>query len=118
MINELGNKSTTIKTIGIRPGEKIDEVLVSRYEAKRAFEYGDYYIVLPNTNIHRVYDYWGKKKYIDKEYNSRNNQMLDENEIKKLLKSEKWLNKRKITDLQQYSKEELLEYFKREKWTI
>ena len=38
-----------IKTIitGIRPGEKIHEILVSEEEANRTIERGNYYVILP-----------------------------------------------------------------------
>jgi UDP-N-acetylglucosamine 4,6-dehydratase/5-epimerase len=36
-----------IKITGIRPGEKIDEMLISREEARTALDYKDYYIVEP-----------------------------------------------------------------------
>ena len=43
----IGNRA--IKTIitGIRPGEKIDEILVSGEEAHRTIERGDYYVIQP-----------------------------------------------------------------------
>ena len=38
---------SVFKTIGIRPGEKIHESLISEDEARKSIEYGGYYIVLP-----------------------------------------------------------------------
>ena len=48
IIAEFGNAETEIKKIGIRPGEKIHEVLVSRYEASRVIQRGEWFIILPN----------------------------------------------------------------------
>ena len=49
MIDLFGSKSTKKKIIGSRPGEKMDEVLVSRYEAPftRVLNSDKYYVVLP-----------------------------------------------------------------------
>lgn len=39
--------------IGIRPGEKIHEVLLTREEARHSVEYGDYYVILPESHPFR-----------------------------------------------------------------
>ena len=39
MISELGDSETSINHIGIRPREKMNEVLVSKYESGRTLEY-------------------------------------------------------------------------------
>jgi FlaA1/EpsC-like NDP-sugar epimerase len=36
-----------VATVGIRPGEKIDEVLVNEYEMQRAAESADYFTIYP-----------------------------------------------------------------------
>lgn len=76
--------------IGIRPGEKIHEVLITPEEARHAKEYSDYYIILPE------YDWWSKHEhYVDgKSLNEgfvfsshENKQQLDADGLKKLLQS-------------------------------
>jgi UDP-N-acetylglucosamine 4,6-dehydratase len=47
MIKSLGNDKTKIEYIGIRPGEKLHEVLISQDELGRIVEYPDYFVVLP-----------------------------------------------------------------------
>ncbi|MBE0651160.1 MAG: polysaccharide biosynthesis protein [Bacteroidales bacterium] len=116
MIKELGNKSTKIKQIGIRPGEKIHEVLVSRYEAKRAFEQGNYYVILPNIDMHGLYKKYSKKSFLNTEYNSKKNRYLTQSELKSVLELDGWLDGKNLRLLEDYSKDELLEYFKRENW--
>ena len=50
--------------IGIRPGEKVHEVLLTREEARHSVEFGEYYVILPeNTNI---FDKAKTKKFLDK----------------------------------------------------
>jgi len=116
MISELGDDETKIHTIGIRPGEKIHEVLVSRYEAVRAYDAGKYYVILPNIDMNSLYENYSKKKPLINEYNSLHNIYLNDNELKELLKNDGWLTNERILDLEGYTKEELLEYFKRERW--
>ena len=61
-----------IKDIGIRPGEKIDEVLVNEYEIRRATETETYFVVHPEyrvPDIHCAYP-------LGYEYNSANTRRL------------------------------------------
>jgi UDP-N-acetylglucosamine 4,6-dehydratase/5-epimerase len=117
MIKELGNDKTQIKQIGIRPGEKMHEVLVSRYEASRSFEYGDYFVILPTIDINQLYAKWNIKDYLTEEYNSLNNRFLSEDELKENLQKDGWLEKISVKELEKYSKDELLNYFKLENWS-
>jgi FlaA1/EpsC-like NDP-sugar epimerase len=43
----IGDRNIRIDTVGIRPGEKIDEVMVSEEEVFRTIERGDYYVIRP-----------------------------------------------------------------------
>jgi UDP-glucose 4-epimerase len=43
----IGNRDIEIKVTGIRPGEKIHEVLISTEESARTHERGSYYVVSP-----------------------------------------------------------------------
>lgn len=125
MIEELGNKDTKIKTIGIRAGEKIDEVLISKCESSGVIEKDDYYIILPTVKIDSIeknYKY-DKVKSIE-EYTSKNSKQLTRQEIKQLLTKEGWLDKQTSSKpkhesvFDDMSKEELLNYFVKEGWVI
>lgn len=72
-----------IKEVGIRPGEKVHEVLVSEEEMYRAVETEKYYIIYNHEKLE-------KSQIIVnlKEYTSNNTEILDENEIVSLLKAE------------------------------
>ena len=79
-----------LKVIGIRPGEKIHEVLITPEEARHAKEYVDYYIILPE------YDWWSQQEHYSDGGNldegfiltSRKNKLqLNEEEVKKLLQT-------------------------------
>ena len=81
--------SCKIKILGIRPGEKLHEELLSSAESVNTFETKDYYIILPIVN--KIYsNYFAKKtkgKRITKEfsYRSNENKFLSINDLKKLL---------------------------------
>jgi UDP-glucose 4-epimerase len=43
----MGNKTLPIVFTGIRPGEKVHEIMVSEEECFRTIERGEYYVILP-----------------------------------------------------------------------
>ena len=73
----IGKRKIPIKTTGIRPGEKIHEILVSDEEAWHTFDKGNYYAIksmLPELNKKSK-----NKKMLSKEYSSKDFLMnLDE----------------------------------------
>ena len=84
-----------MKFIGIRPGEKIHEEMISSSEALNTIEFKNYFVIVPNSEFLD----WGKKQYMQKNkngkicnynfsYNSQNNtKFLSISEIKNLIKS-------------------------------
>lgn len=77
--------------VGIREGEKLHEIMVTREDSMHAYEYEKHYIVYPN------YNWWGNKDLIpggkpvaaEFEYSSgTNTQWLSVEDIKKLLKTD------------------------------
>ena len=48
---KLINKKIKIKIIGKRPGEKIDETLISIDESENAKEYKNFYIIYPSVSL-------------------------------------------------------------------
>ncbi len=92
MLKELDAKNRKIETIGIRPGEKLHETLISPTESLRTIEKKDHYVVLPQVEvpeIERKYPkFWNDKMF---RFSSDNARRLNKEEIKKLLKSAGWL---------------------------
>ena len=44
------SRDAKIEFIGIRPGEKINEELISKNESRTTFDLGKYYAILPDSN--------------------------------------------------------------------
>src|SRR3989344_1611512 len=67
-----------IKTIGIRPGEKLHEQLVTEHEARRCHDIGSMYVILSDFKAWATKDSFVKKKLLpkDMEYISNNPKLL------------------------------------------
>ncbi len=88
------NSKNKIKIIGIRPGEKIHEQMISSSDSFSTLETKNFYVIIPqkNSKVHKYYT----KKYNAKlvkqgfEYSSnKNGKFLTLNEIKKIIPNEK-----------------------------
>ena len=91
LANAFGKKIKK-KIVGIRPGEKLHEELISSSESFNTFEYKDYYIVLPtsfNNKIYNIrYKFYKPKNKVKKNfsYTSKNNQkFLSQEKLKKII---------------------------------
>jgi FlaA1/EpsC-like NDP-sugar epimerase len=66
LIKHFASGSIQIKEVGVRPGEKLHEVLVSSYEAPRTYIFRkDYYVILPQqqSSLYDVYKNLEKVKF-------------------------------------------------------
>lgn len=80
------------KIIGIRPGEKLHEALLSNAESARTIESGDYYIILPQINIPTINKKYSNKPRMEEFYfSSDTTKQLNKDELKSILKKEGWL---------------------------
>lgn len=84
-----------IKEVGIREGEKLHEIMVTREDSMNTYEYKKHYIVYPH------YNWWGKNDIIkggklvkpEFEYSSGTNaEWLTINDIKKKLKTDIYIH--------------------------
>ena len=90
------SSNNKIKIIGIRPGEKLHEEMISQNDNKNTVEHKNYFVILPNS------EFIGKekkKKYLklnktgktcsdEFSYNSKNNKdYLSVNQLKRLIKN-------------------------------
>ncbi len=87
LIEELALKPVSIKEVGIRPGEKLHEVLVSNHEAPFTYQYdSQYYVILPSHSpISLINKYNNYKKVTFEKYQS-NDRLMSKNEILEMLR--------------------------------
>lgn len=94
MIEALGNKNTGRRVIGIRPGEKISEVLVSRYEVPFTLDLGAYFVILPITSLKETgnnYKRMNLPRTLTEAYDSHRATRLEKTQIMQLLKQTGWI---------------------------
>lgn len=93
MIKMFGNEKTKVKKIGVRPGEKMHEVLISKEEVGRAKVFSkDYFVILPHyedKKLERKYQIYQPLKL--REFSSRNTKVLGKRELESVLAREEWL---------------------------
>ena len=83
------NKNAKLKNIGIRPGEKIHEEMISFSDAMNTVDLKNYYAIL--NDYAKKLKFYKKSKYVNKNfyYNSGNNpDFLKIQELKKLISNE------------------------------
>jgi UDP-N-acetylglucosamine 4,6-dehydratase (inverting) len=81
------NPNKKIKIIGIRPGEKINEIMISQDDSRYTFVYKNYYKILPSINnwsLDKSRIKNGKKVKLGFEYTSDiNNTWMSQSQLKK-----------------------------------
>ncbi|EHQ34398.1 polysaccharide biosynthesis protein [Methanoplanus limicola] len=80
----IGDRPIKIEVTGVRPGEKIHEILVSEEEAHRTIRRGDYYVILPI--LPEIVDNIIETEVLGNEYSSADN-LMTKDETRNLLKS-------------------------------
>jgi len=89
-LKEIFHVDNTIKEIGIRHGEKINETLLTREEMSKAIDMGDFYKVVPdkrNLNYEKFFEQGDSQGHMACEYTSDNTRRLNKDEMIKLLLS-------------------------------
>lgn len=89
-----------IKEIGIRPGEKVHEQMITKEDARNTLEFDEYYIILPEIYFDHITHKYPKGKPVssDFEYHSGNNkQWLTIDEMKKLIEELNVEHKQKVS---------------------
>ena len=84
------NKKNKLKIIGVRPGEKIHEQMISSSDSYNTVEFGNFYSILPQGNKKLVKKFLSKnkgRKVIENfEYSSdKNGKFLNSNELIQLI---------------------------------
>ena len=78
----IGDRAIDVEIIGVRPGEKLHEALISEEEAHRAFRRGDYYVIGPI--LPEIRGTMDQGEGLQNEYSSADNLMSPE-QTRKLL---------------------------------
>lgn len=78
----MGDKKLPIEFTGIRPGEKVHEIMVSEEECFRTVESGDYYVILPV--LPELRDGETAENALANEYSSKDNNIAGE-DLRRLL---------------------------------
>jgi FlaA1/EpsC-like NDP-sugar epimerase len=73
----MGDKDLPIRFTGIRPGEKIHEIMVSEEECFRTVERGEYYVILPV--LPELREKTEVSNTLENEYSSKDNNISVEN---------------------------------------
>lgn len=86
MVDNLSKREVSLIDVGIRPGEKLHEVLVSEYESPNTYEYkNDYYVILPSNPSPVLQSHYTHFPKISLTSYSSNLELMSKEEIKKLL---------------------------------
>ncbi|MDB4069269.1 polysaccharide biosynthesis protein, partial [Pseudomonadales bacterium] len=93
MIELFGDAHTRTKIIGSRPGEKVDEVLVSKNEAPFTKVVNEkYFVILPQKLSDELTARYRESEFIDtEEFNSRNADQLTASDLTLQLRNQTWL---------------------------
>ena len=94
MVEEMKPKNKKILEIGIRPGEKLHETLISPMEFFRSVKTKEYYIISPQIELGKASFTYKVHSYKTKEfrYSSDSRSLMTKRDIKDLLKREKVFN--------------------------
>ena len=83
------NENATIKYIGIRPGEKLHECMISDCESYKTLNCKNYFVILQNTDFERYKENYEEDfvsiREENNDYNSLNNEEINEEELKQLV---------------------------------
>jgi UDP-N-acetylglucosamine 4,6-dehydratase len=86
LIESLGKKDVKIVELGIRPGEKIHEILLSDFESLNTVTYDEQYLViLPTIEIPELKKFYASYPPVQMTSYSSSDSLMTKKEIKELL---------------------------------
>lgn len=87
VLADASNKENVeIEILGIRPGEKINELLLTKYESQTTIAYDEeYYVILPSIHIPGLKEHYSNYTPINLESYHSGTGLMNRNEIKKML---------------------------------
>jgi UDP-N-acetylglucosamine 4,6-dehydratase len=82
----IGGEDYSLFTMGIRPGEKIHEIMISKDDARKTWEYGSHYRITTEDDYNALY--LVNKVLDDFEYSSgKNSQWITVEELRKMIEA-------------------------------
>lgn len=86
MMEHFGKTNLKFKEIGIRPGEKIHELLISEYESPNTYEYHhDYYVILPPDASEQLRNQYSKRSKVPFKAYESSDSLMSKGDIHSLL---------------------------------
>ncbi|WP_407271103.1 polysaccharide biosynthesis protein [Radiobacillus sp. PE A8.2] len=86
LIDASSKDHVDIEILGIRPGEKIHELLLSEYESAKAISYDDeYFVILPFIHIDGLEERYAKYKPTNLDNYNSSKELMSKEEIKTIL---------------------------------
>lgn len=86
LIEASGLEKIGINILGIRPGEKIHELLLSEYESQNTIAYGEeYFVILPPINIKGLKEHYSNYKPANLVNYNSGIELMTKSEIKEIL---------------------------------
>ncbi|MGG0409947.1 polysaccharide biosynthesis protein [Peribacillus simplex] len=87
LIDSSDVENVAVEILGIRPGEKLHELLLSEYESTTAITYDDeYYVILPAIHIKGIKEHYSKYKPVSLEDYNSGTGLMDKAQIEEMLK--------------------------------
>lgn len=92
LIEDSGKKNVEIEILGVRPGEKIHELLLSEYESDTTIVYDEqYYVILPPIHIDGLKEAYAKYKPANLYNYNSSKDLMTKAEIKEMLKKGRFI---------------------------
>ncbi|MDV7767530.1 polysaccharide biosynthesis protein [Peribacillus sp. CSMR9] len=87
LIQASNKGNVDVEVLGIRPGEKLHEILLSEYESTTAIAYDEeYYVILPAIHIEGIKEHYSKYQSVSLEDYNSGTGLMGKAQIKEMLK--------------------------------
>ena len=92
LVESSNRKNVGVEILGIRPGEKIHELLLSEYESLTTIAYDDeYFVILPPIYIEGLKEHYSKFKPANLTNYNSSKDLMSKEEIKEVLKKGRFI---------------------------
>lgn len=92
LIEDSGKENVEIEVLGVRPGEKIHELLLSEYESRTTIVYDpQYFVILPPIHIEGLREAYANYKPANLYNYNSSKELMTKEEIKQMLKKGRFI---------------------------